>query len=81
MVAASVSDVEPHAVRLRSAKQDLQLAVDSRSSDENVQTLTGALNLVMSKFDEEVKKAKNAIPKVAKPKGDKAKPKAKAATA
>ena len=80
MVAASVSDVNPHAARLRSAKQDLQIAVDSRAPDENVLTLTGALNLAMSKFDEEVKKAKNAVPKVSKPKGErKAKAKAMAA--
>ena len=76
MVAASVSDVDPHAARLRTAKQDLQLAVDSNASDEKVQTLTGALSLAMNKFDEELKKAKNAIPKVPKPKGEKGKAKA-----
>ena len=79
MVAASVCDVEPHAARLRTAKQDLQLAVDSNAINEKVQTLTGALNLAMGKFDEEVKKAKSAIPKVPKPKGEKGKAKAKAA--
>ena len=69
MVAASVTDVQPHAERLVRAKAALQAAVDASASDEQLQTHLGSLLLAMSTFDEKVKVARNCIPKTSKPKG------------
>ena len=78
MIKASMTDVAPHADRLRKAKADLQGGIDSSASDEQLGVLMGALGLTMTSFDEKVKLARNCIPKQPKPKNAAAKPKAAA---
>ena len=69
MVAASVTDVQPHADRMVKAKATLKAAVDANASDEQLQAHMGSLLLAMSTFDEKVKVARSCIPKTSKPKG------------
>ena len=73
MVAASLTDVQPHADRLRQTKQDLRAAIDAAAPDEQLLVFTGKMVAAMANFDEKLKVARNTIPKVAK---SKAKPKA-----
>ena len=76
MVKASMTDVGPHADRLRKAKADLQAGIDASALDDQLEALMGAMNVAISTFDEKVKLARNCIPKTAKPKNAAAKPQA-----
>ena len=76
MVKASMTDVGPHADRLRKAKAELQAGIDASALDDQLQALMGTLNGAISDFDDKVKLARNCIPKPAKSKTAAPKPKA-----